>query len=150
MCDDRNATLCSSFFATLQRLDIDRSNGSIWQHVHGKKLNMNAEVVQFNTGSFKSKDARPETNTNPVSSYHDKMEMCTRQGLAQVQVKESRELAARTLNSPGAVVRILEVTGAGDLRYYGILNLNSDQPGFRWFRRFGRFRFPLKLKAVET
>ena len=68
-------------------------------------------------------------------------------------MKESRELAVRTLNSFSVVVCILEVTGAKDLCYHGILNLNfaagnEFRPNFR-FDKGDRLKINFRTKVEE-
>jgi hypothetical protein len=126
MLDDNKNTLVPSVRAVIERFAME-GNGTAftWPMVHGANLAHDAGRVEFNTDNLKPKDVRPCPETFPTSSYHDKMEMCTRQALAQIQIKEAREKQVHEMNVRGAVVRVLELTGAGDLSYLGLIVLKT-------------------------
>jgi hypothetical protein len=119
---DNRETLPSAVNSVIERFQVDL-RGNCYQAVHQKNLSPTANQVFINSGSLKPIENRPPMECFPSNSYHNALEMCTRLAVGLIEVKEHREAQVLGVNARGAVIRILEITGAGDLSYYGILKL---------------------------
>lgn len=121
---DNHRTLEGAIRRISARFAVDRNQPSIWQQMHTKKLEVHDDTVFFNHGNIKKYGDRPYTETFQSIGYHNQMEMNTRLAVSFLEVKEDRARNAMKLCVLGGVIRPLELLGAGDMSYLGLLKIN--------------------------
>jgi hypothetical protein len=121
---DNHRTLEGAIRRVSARFAVDRNQPSIWQQMHTKKLEVHDDTVVFNHGNIKKYGDRPYTETFQSIGYHNQMEMNTRLAVSFLEVKEDRARNAMKLCVLGGVIRPLELLGAGDMSYLGLLKIN--------------------------
>ncbi|RDW71372.1 hypothetical protein BP6252_07935 [Coleophoma cylindrospora] len=101
--------------------EAERKGGIIFRHFYTQNLALSNAMHNLES-SLKPPEDRPNLKVSPATSYTDLFEFTTRQGVAVVQSMEDTANKVQELNSNLVTIRVLELPGAGDIKYMAFLN----------------------------
>lgn len=92
-----------------------------------QRLQNTFEAHNIDSGNvLKAPSDQPKLITCPTSAYSSVFEMTARLSVAVKQVMVDQEARVLNLNRSMAAIRVVEVLGAGDMKYFGFLHSAAE------------------------